>query len=99
MPSRVPKTLFTFNSKEEIDDFATGCDADIGGTSTVNLTFNSQPSHEDSIARLVGSQYKSRPTAKFWGEMRLAVRPDLRDEIRGGYAGFRSKARRELLCP
>ncbi|KAI6025164.1 hypothetical protein BKA83DRAFT_4007878, partial [Pisolithus microcarpus] len=30
-------------------------------------------------------------TARFWGEMRLDVRPELRGRIRGGYAGFRSK--------
>ncbi len=38
----------------------------------------------------------ARPTGKFWGEMRLGVRPDLQGRVRGGYAGFRSKARRSL---
>ena len=95
-PSRAPKTLFTFNSKEDVDDFATGCDADIGGTSSVHFTINENPSHEGTLAPLVGSSYTARPTGKFWGDMRLAVRPDLRDQIRGGYAGFRSKARRRI---
>ena len=94
-PSRVPKTLFTFNSKEDIDQFATGCDADVGGTSTVNFSLN------ESTAQTTGSEKSSsphevlvnRPTGKFWGEMRLSVRSGLEGQIRGGYAGFRSKVR------
>lgn len=74
-PSRAPKTLYTFNSPSALQNYAKGCDADIGGTSTVHLTL------DDS-----GPQ----PTGKFWGDMRLAVRPELQGRIRGGYAGFRS---------
>ncbi|KAH8100134.1 hypothetical protein BXZ70DRAFT_940534 [Cristinia sonorae] len=96
-PSRAPHTVFTLNSQEDVDGFATGCDADIGGTSSVNLTLNEQPTNQETLASLVGPSYVSRPTAKFWGDMRLAVRPDLRDEVRGGYAGFRSKPRRTLF--
>lgn len=29
--------------------------------------------------------------ARFWGEMRLGVKPGLENKIRGGYAGFRNK--------
>jgi NADH dehydrogenase [ubiquinone] 1 alpha subcomplex assembly factor 1 len=72
-PSRAPRTLWRFHSQEELTHYAVGCDADIGGTSTCNLTMG-----EDGKAR-------------FWGDMRLAVKPGLERKIRGGYAGFRNK--------
>lgn len=92
MPSRVPKTLFTFNSQEDVQEIATGCDADIGGTSTVHFELDEstkvyKPSEKDA------SSLVTKPTAKFWGEMKLGVRRDMQDKVRGGYAGFRSKAR------
>ncbi|KAG5645534.1 hypothetical protein DXG03_005809 [Asterophora parasitica] len=87
--SRAPRTLFKFNTPEEIKLFATGCDGDIGGTSTVNLGL------EDSLEvnKLVGQQ----ATGKFWGEMRLGVKSGLEGKLRGGYAGFRNKARPTLF--
>ncbi|EGO24646.1 hypothetical protein SERLADRAFT_390226, partial [Serpula lacrymans var. lacrymans S7.9] len=36
-PSRIPKTLFTLNSREDLQHFAMGCDADIGGLSSCHL--------------------------------------------------------------
>ena len=72
-PSRAPKTLWTFHSQEELSQYVLGCDADIGGTSTCNMTMG-----EDG-------------KAKFWGDMRLAVKPGLEKKIRGGYAGFRNR--------
>ncbi|TCD61845.1 hypothetical protein EIP91_007835 [Steccherinum ochraceum] len=92
-PSRAPKLLFEFNAKEAVEQFATGCDADIGGTSSVHFELNETPTKPEGLAALAGANYSPRPTAKFWGEMRLGVRPELREQIRGGYAGFRSKAR------
>ncbi|KAH9838668.1 complex I intermediate-associated protein CIA30 [Rhodofomes roseus] len=93
-PIRTPVTLFNFNSHEDIQQFATGCDADVGGTSTVNLALDestgSPSASNEKLAEL------RRPTAKFWGEMRLNVRHGLEGRIRGGYAGFRSKARTYL---
>ena len=95
-PSRAPKPLFTFNSQEDVSAFATGCDADVGGLSTVNFAL------DESAAKPVSSTEKpssphhinvSHPTAKFWGEMRLGVRSGLEGQIRGGYAGIRSKVR------
>lgn len=82
-PSRAPLTLFRLNSKQDIEQFATGCDADIGGTSTVHLDL------DEHVGRNKGSG--STATGRFWGEMRLDVRPELQGRIRGGYAGFRSK--------
>jgi hypothetical protein len=42
-PSRAPLTLFTFDHPEAIKDYALGCDADVGGTSTVHLDFDDDP--------------------------------------------------------
>lgn len=85
-PDRSPKPLYTLNSREDLLEYATGCDADIGGTSTVHLDLEEDP----SINRAIGKP----ASAKFWGEMRLRVRPELEGKIRGGYAGFRNK-----VCP
>ena len=81
-PSRAPKTLLTFNTREDLQNYALGVDSDIGGTSTARLDFT--PDEGSS-----GEKGKSR----FWGNMRLGVRSDLQGRIRGGYAGFRSKVR------
>ncbi|KAF8623643.1 hypothetical protein AX17_007343 [Amanita inopinata Kibby_2008] len=88
-PSRLPRTLFTFNSHADIKQFATGCDADIGGTSTVQLDLDESPKINASIAR--------EATGVFWGDMRLGVKAGLQGKIRGGYAGFRNKPRPTLF--
>jgi len=87
-PNRKPITLFTLNSHEDLSQFATGCDADIAGTSSVNLTLEQPPPAK-------------KPSAKFWGDMRLGVHPQAKGRVRGGYAGFRNKVhiRRALLPP
>ena len=90
-PSRAPKRLFTFNSREDIDQFATGCDVDVGGTSTVN--FGLDESTATPLTSEKSPSLVNRPTGKFWGEMRLAVRHGLEGQIRGGYTGFRSNVR------
>ena len=79
-PNRKPITLFTLNSHEDLSQFATGCDADIAGTSSVNLT-------------LEQSSPAEKPFAKFWGDMRLGVHPQVQGRVRGGYAGLRNKVR------
>lgn len=88
-PSRAPITLLSFHTREDLSQFATGCDADIGGTSTLNFELDECP------ARNKGSG--SPASARFWGEMRLDVLPELKGKIRGGYAGFRSKPRTSLF--
>ena len=97
-PSRAPKRLFTFNSREDIDQFATGCDADVGGLSTVNFGLNESTSKLPTSGKDPSFHCITvdRPTGKFWGEMRLAVRHGLEGQIRAGYAGFRSKVRSGL---
>jgi len=84
-PSRAPKVLFTFNSKQDISRFATGCDADVGGLSTVHLDLDTTKS--------INSPISKPATARFWGDMKLGVRPELQGKVRGGYAGFRNKPR------
>jgi NADH dehydrogenase [ubiquinone] 1 alpha subcomplex assembly factor 1 len=78
-PSRAPRTLFSFKTPEDIKLFATGCDADVGGLSSVHLDLY-QPSGKDKT-----------PYARFWGDMRLDVKPQVQGRIRGGYAAMRNK--------
>lgn len=89
VPSRTPRVLFTFNSPEDIQQFATGCDSDIGGTSTVNFTLDESTERNDNIGKLA--------TGRFWGDMRLEVKHGLEGKLRGGYAGFRNKIRPTLF--
>lgn len=74
-PSLAPKLLCSFNSQTALQQYAKGWDEDIGGYSTMNLTLD---------------ESGARPVGKFWGEMKLSVRPELQGKIRVGYAGFRS---------
>ena len=60
-----------------------GCDADIGGNSTVHLDLDVNPQQSSSVGKVA--------TGVFLGEMRLDVKPGMEKMIRGGYAGFRSK--------
>ena len=97
-PSRAPLTLFALNTPEAIKDYAYGCDADVGGTSTVFFDFDDDPAHKPPP----GSGVKSKlplGAARFHGHMRLAVRPGYEDRIRGGYAGFRNKVRLRYVPP
>ncbi|KAF8553979.1 complex I intermediate-associated protein CIA30 [Imleria badia] len=88
-PSRAPLTLLKLQTQKDVKEIATGCDADIGGTSTLNFALDASPE------RNAGSG--SPATARFWGEMKLAVRPEYQGRIRGGYAGFRTKTRPSLF--
>ena len=83
-PSRLPKTLLTFNSAQDISNIAVGCDADIGGMSSARVDFVSD----------LNDPSGSKGTGKFWGEMKLGMKsPDMQGRMRSGYAGFRSKVR------
>ncbi|KAJ3912741.1 complex I intermediate-associated protein 30-domain-containing protein [Lentinula edodes] len=112
-PSRAPHTLFTFNSHDDLRMYATGCDADIGGNSTVNLDLDldeaSTPHphthphthpHAHTHPHTHTHTHNARTThatAKFWGDMRLDVRPQYQGRVRGGYAAFRNKPRPTLF--
>jgi NADH dehydrogenase [ubiquinone] 1 alpha subcomplex assembly factor 1 len=106
VPSRAPLTLFAFDSPEAIKDYALGCDADVGGTSTVHLDFDEHdrarltPGPNADASTVLNTTTtttdmagKRRGVARFHGHMRLAVRPGYEERIRGGYAGFRNKVR------
>jgi NADH dehydrogenase [ubiquinone] 1 alpha subcomplex assembly factor 1 len=89
-PPRAPLTLFSLNTPEAIKDYAYGCDADVGGTSTVHFDFNDDPAHKppNSNPNMANNKLGA---ARFHGHMSLAVRPGYEESIRGGYAGFRNK--------
>ncbi|KZV67436.1 complex I intermediate-associated protein CIA30 [Peniophora sp. CONT] len=88
-PSRAPKLLYKVNTPDERHQIATGCDADIGGMSTANFELDSRPE--------VNAEVGKPATGKFWGMMRLGVKPELAGQLRSGYAGFRNKFRPTLF--
>ncbi|KAF8485804.1 NADH:ubiquinone oxidoreductase complex I intermediate-associated protein 30 [Russula ochroleuca] len=100
-PSRAPLTLFALNTPEAIKDYAFGCDADVGGTSTVHFDFDDDPAHtpppRPGTGSNTGSSSNKLGAVRFHGDMRLAVRPSYEQNIRGGYAGFRNKFRPTLF--
>ncbi|KAJ7746653.1 complex I intermediate-associated protein 30-domain-containing protein [Mycena metata] len=87
LPNRGPRLLYRFNTPREASEVVLGSDADIGGFSSVNFTLD-KTSETESIGR---------PTAKFHGNIRLDVRPDLKGRINVGYAGFRTQVRSTLF--
>ncbi|KAF9493421.1 complex I intermediate-associated protein CIA30 [Pleurotus eryngii] len=108
-PSRAPRSLFTFNTPQDISQFATGSDSDIGGLSTVNFDFIEDETVNGPIGRVnrptpPSSKNGAQPpvgTARFWGTMSLRIpstpaanKPRI---TRSGYAGFRNKARPSLF--
>ena len=84
-PTRSPRTMFSLNTSEHINQFATGCDSDNGGLSSVHFDLDTRPEVIDTIGRT--------GAARFWGDMRLKVKPGLEGKVRGGWAGFRNKVR------
>ncbi|KAI0261525.1 complex I intermediate-associated protein CIA30 [Gloeopeniophorella convolvens] len=87
-PARAPLPLFALNTPEAIAEYALGCDADVGGTSSAHLAFDGDPARAPP---------GKAGAARFFGEMRLAVRPGFEERVRGGYAGFRNKFRPTLF--
>jgi NADH dehydrogenase [ubiquinone] 1 alpha subcomplex assembly factor 1 len=82
-PISAARTLYSFNTPADVKQFATGCDGDIGGLSTVHFDLDERPEINKSIGKAA--------TGMFWGEMRTQVKPGMEKKIRGGYAGFRNK--------
>ena len=85
--SRSPMMILPFDRREHREEYSIGVDRDIGGSSTASLDF--VPDNP--------SDPNGKGSFKFWGEMRLGVRSDLRGRVRGGYAGFRSKVSRCMV--
>jgi NADH dehydrogenase [ubiquinone] 1 alpha subcomplex assembly factor 1 len=96
-PSRAPLTLFTLDTPEAIKNYALGCDADVGGTSNVHFDFDDDPARAPPSRG--GDGQPKRGAARFHGHMRIAVRPEYEQRIRGGYAGFRNKVCISLINP
>jgi NADH dehydrogenase [ubiquinone] 1 alpha subcomplex assembly factor 1 len=90
-PSRAPLTLFALNTPEAIKEYAFGCDADVGGTSTVHFDFDDDPARMPVPPGTTTTGKLKLGAARFHGHMRLGVRPGYEQTIRGGYAGFRNK--------
>lgn len=88
-PISTSRTLYSFNTFADIKQFATGCDGDIGGLSTVHFDLDERPEINKSIGKAA--------TGMFWGDMRTQVKPGMEKKIRGGYAGFRNKTRPTLF--
>lgn len=84
-PTLKQRTMFSFNTPDDIKTFATGCDADIGGLSTTNFDLDTRP----EINKPLGKE----ATGRFHGRMSLGVKPGMESKIRAGYAGFRNKVR------
>jgi NADH dehydrogenase [ubiquinone] 1 alpha subcomplex assembly factor 1 len=82
-PVRTPRTIFTFNSPETVNQFATGCDGDSGGLSTVHFDYDTRPE--------VNLPLRQSGSGMFWGDMQLRVKPGMEGKVRGGWAGFRNK--------
>ncbi|KAF9484324.1 complex I intermediate-associated protein CIA30 [Pholiota conissans] len=83
------RTVFSFNTQQDVNSVATGCDGDNGGLSTVNFTLDTRPEINKPIGKPA--------TAMFWGDMRLKVKPGMEKVVRGGWAGFRNKNRPTLF--
>lgn len=88
-PTVTSRTLYSFNTDADVKQFATGCDGDIGGLSTVHFDLDERPEINKSIGKAA--------TGMFWGDMRIKVKPGMEKKIRGGYAGFRNKVRRVFI--
>lgn len=82
-PVRAPRTIFSFNTLDDVSGFATGCDGDSGGLSTVHFDYDTRPEVNGPLGK-PGS-------AKFWGNMSLRVKPGMEGKVRGGWAGFRNR--------
>lgn len=80
-PDRSPLTLLTFNSQEDIDGFSLGSDVDVGGYSTIHLDFVPGDAKDPT----------EKGKGRYWGDMRLDLRPELRGRMRSGYSGIRNK--------
>ncbi|EJU04763.1 CIA30-domain-containing protein [Dacryopinax primogenitus] len=81
-PPRLPLPMFTIHSQEDLEQFATGCDADIGGYSTCHLELDSESrgrfygnmntSVHPSLAGKMNSGYaafRSKKRTSLFGEM------------------------------
>ncbi|BEJ16594.1 hypothetical protein CspHIS471_0511990 [Cutaneotrichosporon sp. HIS471] len=89
-PKPGPISIFSFHNRPvtPLSSVATGCDADIGGVSTAELT----------MVERSGADGSTEPShMAFHGTLSLHVPPEYAGRIRTGYAAFRSKTRPSLF--
>jgi len=86
-PFRRPLPMFEMTDPSHLDQFALGCDADMGGYSTIQLAIQQSPSYPF-------------PHGVFRGTLRSELGEQaIKSGIlkAGGYAGFRTKVRQMLI--
>lgn len=91
-PALRPLPIFELTRPSDLEQFAIGSDADVGGLSTVQLAIE-----EGSGS---GSGSDMRPRGVFRGVLKNELGPTAEKAgviKRGGYAGFRTKVRKMLL--
>lgn len=89
-PKPGPLSIFSFHNAPitPLDTVATGCDSDIGGVSTAEM----------SMVEETGADGSTAPShMSFHGTLSLHVPPEYAGRIRTGYAAFRSKTRPTLF--
>ncbi|CAH7666490.1 complex I intermediate-associated protein 30-domain-containing protein [Phakopsora pachyrhizi] len=84
-PFRRPLPIFEMSSPQDLDQFAIGSDADMGGLSTVQLAIEK-------------SNDSSKTYGIFRGKLKTELGPEASKILKsGGYAGFRTKVRKRLI--
>lgn len=114
-PTPAPLPIFSFHHapRTPLNTIATGCDADIGGLSSTDLTMvplplgaaREQPADSATTGSAEHPADPSDPAntsaapshMAFHGTLSLAVPPEYAGRIRTGYAAFRSKTRPTLF--
>ncbi|KAG0147524.1 hypothetical protein CROQUDRAFT_656094 [Cronartium quercuum f. sp. fusiforme G11] len=87
-PGRRPLPIFELTRPVDLEQFAIGSDADVGGLSTVQLAIEQGP------------ETNGLPRGVFRGVLRAELGPTAEKTgilKRGGYAGFRTKLRKTLF--
>lgn len=102
-PTPAPVSIFSFHQPPltPLNTIATGCDHDIGGLSSTDLTMvpasTSSASSEPSESSATTGSEPAASHMAFHGTLSLAVPPEYAGRIRTGYAAFRSKTRPTLF--
>ncbi|WVN89663.1 uncharacterized protein L203_104893 [Cryptococcus depauperatus CBS 7841] len=96
-PETGPRRIFSFSSSlgsvDPVDQFSTGSDQQLGGTTTAELALVPDARMAETTAqRDVGYSHLA-----FYGYMSTAIPPSQQGKIRTGFAGFRNASRSTLF--
>lgn len=80
-----PMQFWSVNSSEDLDQFATGCDRDIGGLSNLRLDYV-----KDEASQRTSSRAQAEGYARFWGTLSNQV-PRGAKIMKSGYVAMRNK--------